>query len=210
MTVTYVERECLRCGETFTVPDWYAARDRRGLYCSRECLNASQRRKPGKCVVCGAKVDRAKRRRAQTCGRPHCVNEAKARAKRGANNPNHGKTVGVDHGKREAAAAWYAAAADRCAYCDEPGRVGIYGLHQHHIVYRQTVLLHGGDEWDVRNALTLCNRCHARHHSSVRYRLPLALLPDPAFEFAVELLRHRARAYLMARYAGPDPRLPDR
>lgn len=95
---------------------------------------------------------------------------------------------------------WFGAMAKRCASptCLSSRR----GLQQHHIVYRQQVRRSGGDEWDPRNAITLCTPCHAMHHQR-RGAFPLVLLPDEAIEFAFELLGPGAGIYLPRRYSGP-------
>lgn len=101
---------------------------------------------------------------------------------------------------------WREARRDRCEVC---GSYGQY-LTQHHVVYQQHVRDAGGDLWDVRNSLTLCDGmhgCHGRHHNRMR-PVRLTVLPDVAFEFAVELLgTGPAYEYLRRRYLGSDPRL---
>jgi hypothetical protein len=60
---------------------------------------------------------------------------------------------------------------------------------------------------DERNLVPVCNRCHARTHSGVA-RLPLWVLPDSVYEFALELLGPGpAYEWLRRRYDGGDPRL---
>ena len=96
---------------------------------------------------------------------------------------------------RDGVLRWYAAmeGVRGCASCG--GRIG---LVLHHIVYRQHVRRASGDEWDPRNALALCDPCHASHHSRQRV-LPATLLPREALAFASELLGEAAENYL-ARY----------
>jgi hypothetical protein len=49
--------------------------------------------------------------------------------------------------------------------------------------------------------------CHGAHHSGAK-RLLLTMLPDPVFEFAVELMgAGPAELYLARYYRGDDPRL---
>jgi hypothetical protein len=69
------------------------------------------------------------------------------------------------------------------------------------------VTRHGGDVWDLRNRLPAPALAHAQHTAGAA-RFPLALLPDSAFVFAVELLGP-GRAYNLLRreYAGEDARL---
>jgi 5-methylcytosine-specific restriction endonuclease McrA len=125
----------------------------------------------------------------------------------GTRNPNHrhGRRAGVR--EREGERRWYAALGDtpRCAACSGPG--GQMGIVLHHVVYRQHVRRAGGDEWDPRNALPLCNSCHSLHHHRSRI-LPIALLPDAALAFAGDLLGDAAENYLARYYAvaAVDPR----
>lgn len=80
------------------------------------------------------------------------------------------------------------------------------GIALHHVVYRQHVRREGGDEWDPRNALPLCDSCHSRHHRRSRV-IALSVLPASALEFASELLGAYAFDYLRRYYGGKDPRL---
>lgn len=80
-------------------------------------------------------------------------------------------------------------------------------VHLHHIVTRQELRRHGGDPKDERGLLPLCVRHHERHHSRFA-PLPLWVLPDAAFEFAVEVMgAGPAHSYLARFYDGGDPRL---
>lgn len=158
------------------------------------------------CTVCGESFTYKARGgfRRKTCS-PRCESEAKRqrmreRDRKGDRNPNyrHGNRAGDRD--REGERKWYVAAAARCAHptCPAPDR----SLQLHHVVYRQHVRKAGGDEWDPRNALTLCARCHLSHHRFGRV-FPLVLLPDVAIEFAFELLGPAAGIYLPRRYSGP-------
>lgn len=126
--------------------------------------------------------------------------------RKGETNPNHrhGKRAGSRD--RAGERRWYAALGRLCAGpCDSHlGRLAL-----HHVVYRQTVIREGGDPWDPRNAFTICASGHARHHHRTR-PIPLAALPDSAYEFAADLLGAEAAFnYLTRRYAGTDPRLDE-
>lgn len=79
-------------------------------------------------------------------------------------------------------------------------------LDEHHVVYRQHIRSHGGDEWNPRDALLLCAACHQSHHKRGRV-LPLVALRDENYEYAFELLGPAAYDYLRRYYAGDDPRL---
>lgn len=60
---------------------------------------------------------------------------------------------------------------------------------------------------DRRNIVPMDFDCHLAHHNASK-RLPLWVLPDSAFEFAVELMdESRAYVYLRRAYRGGDPRL---
>lgn len=60
---------------------------------------------------------------------------------------------------------------------------------------------------DKRNLVWLAFDCHMAHHDRSRV-LPLGVLPDSVFEFAVELLgAGEAFEYLRRRYWGEDARL---
>jgi hypothetical protein len=96
---------------------------------------------------------------------------------------------------------------DRLRGCRYPGCMTPFAIDQHHVVYRQEVRREGGDIWDGRNALALCDSCHSRHHARSAV-FPIAALRDENFEFARELLGGpKAYEYLRRRYAGADPRL---
>lgn len=78
----------------------------------------------------------------------------------------------------------------------------------HHVVYAQEVRRRGGNEWDGRNAMRLCDRCHGKHHGP--QRIALGRLSEANLDFAFELLGPFAYDYLRRRYTGDDPRLEDR
>ncbi len=161
------------------------------------------------CEVCGAHYlagwSQAPTRR--TCSRK-CAGIHKRQAnldRKGQANPNyrHGHRVGDRD--REGERRWYQALASKCANPNCPQQ-GHY-LILHHIIYRQHIRRAGGDLWDTRNAMTLCNSCHGRYHNAV-IKLPLSILPATALTFAVELLgAGPAINYLQRHYAGTDRRL---
>ena len=60
---------------------------------------------------------------------------------------------------------------------------------------------------DKRNLVSLAWDCHLAHHNA-KPRLPLAVLPDSCFEFALEVLgAGPAWSYMRRHYSGGDPRL---
>lgn len=84
---------------------------------------------------------------------------------------------------------------------------GQRAVHRHHAIYRQHVSQHGGSLKDERNLVHVAFDCHGAHHSGAK-RLLLSMLPDPVFEFAVELMgAGPAELYLARYYRGDDPRL---
>lgn len=81
-------------------------------------------------------------------------------------------------------ATWGATARTRpCAVCGS--RTLVQG---HHVIYAQHLKREGlrGFLWDLRNQLSLCAVCHARHHQAVA-RVPRDLLTVNNHEFAAEL-----------------------
>lgn len=101
-----------------------------------------------------------------------------------------------DPGWRE----WHEPTYGRCEAC---GAAGL--LIRHHVVLEQHVRSHGGDPWDLANSLLLgayACRCHSEHHAATR-RLSLALLPDAALAFAVDLLGEQPAAIYLRRYYAP-------
>lgn len=73
--------------------------------------------------------------------------------------------------------------------CEEPLT---YHWHAHHVVYRQHVEAHGGNVWDTRNAMRLCNRlphdCHRTKHHNRKAPVPMSVVRDETIEFAVEVM----------------------
>lgn len=89
-----------------------------------------------------------------------------------------------------------------CERCGRRGRV-----ERHHLIRSQVVSRHHGDVYDPRNRLVLCPACHPDGPRGSA-RLPIAAVPDSAFEFAAELLGP-GKAYNELRrfHEGEDPRL---
>jgi 5-methylcytosine-specific restriction endonuclease McrA len=140
-----------------------------------------------------------------------CAAELKRRrggdARKGEKNPNWRGGSRKDVRDRAGERLWYANPGTACVSCGALwGDRAERALNRHHAVYRQHVRREGGDEWDARNAVTLCTSCHSSHHHRGRV-LPLVLLPDSVYAFACELMGAAAYDYLRRRYAGEDPRL---
>ena len=91
-----------------------------------------------------------------------------------------------------------------CQCCGKPSR----RLVGHHVTYRQQIRqTPNGLMWDIRNRMVLDQECHEKHHNRSRV-IPLATLPDSAYEYAADLLGpEKAFEYLRRRYAGDDPKL---
>lgn len=97
-----------------------------------------------------------------------------------------------------------AARAQRC--CAKCGKTGS-DFEAHHVVERQYLRINGLPQFDAWNALRLCHDCH-RKHTIRSERLPMALLTDENFRYAVHILGpDRADLQLHRWYEGTDPRL---
>ena len=89
----------------------------------------------------------------------------------------------------------------RCAVCCAEGMV-----RRHHIIREVDVRRLGGPPWALENGLwvgldTTC-QCHRRHHDAFK-RIPLAVVPDSAIGFAIDLFGDElaAAVYLAQVYA---------
>ena len=56
--------------------------------------------------------------------------------------------------------AWKCPRYGRCQNC---GLIDDRPLHGHHVIERQAFVRAGLDEWDLRNRMNLCERCHFEH-----------------------------------------------
>ena len=164
------------------------------------------------CLICGEVfVARAGQVR-KTCSRKcaSALKRSRGGADRmGAANPNY--RTGVRSGVHDRAGEerWRAALGTRCMApdCQTPDGTGVQPLFLHHVCYRQHVRRAGGDVWDPRNAFTICNSCHSRHHQRTRI-LSVSVLPDAALGFAFALFGPYAVDYLRRYYLDDgDPRL---
>lgn len=169
-----VELTCQHCSKCFLARASDVSRGRK--FCSRDCFNLSG----------VAQSERARHRRSK----------ATAATRKGGGNPafRHGGRAGVRDrpGERR-----FQSGQTVCQHprCDGTSDV----LHQHHVIYRQHVRDQGGDEWNPDNALSLCARCHGRHHRRGAV-LPVAALRDENIQFAVALLGPAAVVYLSRYY----------
>jgi ribosomal protein S14 len=87
--------------------------------------------------------------------------------------------------------AWWEAVAKNkpCAVCGRPDRV-----QGHHVLSQQVLRRHarrfGYDAlallWDPRNGIPVCERDHSAHTGAMK-RIPLAVIPAPALDFADEI-----------------------
>lgn len=92
--------------------------------------------------------------------------------------------------------AWHRAtlADGVCACCGLRGQ-----MHGHHAVSRQHVRKRGGDEWDLRNRLSLRPACHMAHHAG--RKIDQSKLRPENVAFARELLGEAAQEYLDRHYS---------
>ncbi|MDQ4130850.1 MAG: hypothetical protein M3133_07675 [Actinomycetota bacterium] len=100
----------------------------------------------------------------------------------------------------------FAAAARARQSCQRPGCAGEGPYEAHHVIYGCDLRAAGRAVFHPHNALGLCSRCHADHHTG-RRTLPIAALTDANLAYALAVLGDEARAYLAARYDGEDVRL---
>lgn len=93
---------------------------------------------------------------------------------------------------------------------------GRRSANRHHVIYRQHLReraerRHDGTSFralvaDERNLVAMAFGCHQDHHARSR-PLPMRLLPDSVFEFAIEVLGFGPSYQYLARYyGGSDPR----
>jgi hypothetical protein len=106
-------------------------------------------------------------------------------------------------------ASFYAAAQVQrvCAVCKKVTR----NWEAHHVVQKQRCRVEGAPLHSPDDALRLCARepgaCHERHTSGID-RVPLSCLRDENIAFAHAALgAGPAYVYLIAQYAGTDPRV---
>lgn len=218
MRTTY-PKECPQCGETF------AARTTLAKYCSRKCTamaRAAQgyprrdgpRDKWGRlgivksCTVCGTEfiVPANESLTRKTCSRAcsALAKRGKLAERKGAANPAYRSGARSGINDRQGQRRWRSALQE---VCTAPGCTTPTGnrlpLFLHHVCYRQHVVRAGGDIWDPRNAMTICNACHASHHKRGRVLL-VTSLPDSAIEFGFELFGDAALDYFRRYYVDDD------
>lgn len=70
---------------------------------------------------------------------------------------------------------------------------------QHHVVYRQHVRQAGGDEWDPRNSMSLCQPHHVDHHSRTDV-IALASISQETWAFAQDTFGVGPAEMYFARY----------
>lgn len=142
-------RTCEQCGTSFYATQSQIKRGAR--FCTQRCMG-DERKRERICSVCGARwvnPDGHRSRTRTTCS-DACERAAKARGKKGPLNPNW------------AEGGWLGARGERCVVCGTT-----HPLHLHHIISRQQLRRVDGNVSDPRNALTLCDRCHAQHHAKM-------------------------------------------
>lgn len=74
--------------------------------------------------------------------------------------------------------------------CQHPRCANAQGAwHAHHVIYEQVVERHGGDKYDTRNAMRLCNpKCHLDRQHGRQDPVPMSVVRCETIEFAVELM----------------------
>lgn len=191
--------------------------------CSPKCQSAYRRQRAGerpprpwtrfdlKCEGCGRTWTYAKPPSTsylpKACS-PQCRADLKRRGngdRRGRRNPAYKK------GDRVGWHEWIATREDLCAVCGRSrtgvGKKNSGRLEIHHAIYDQHIRAAGGNRYDTRAGMTVCARCHKRHHLR-SVVIPLVVVPDAVFGFASELFgAEGAYEYLRRYYAGEDPRL---
>ncbi len=181
--------ECLFCGKEFyVVPGYIGAK-----YCSKSCSNRGREKKArssfAKCEVCYATLPLGSQRK--TCGQ-ECRNELVRRGKLGRKNPMY------RNGSAEDKARWRTARMSKCQVCPSSER-----LHQHHVVYAQSVEDYGGDINDPRNSFTVCHSCHGSQHGhDDQAKIMVEELSGDNWRFAIELLGVYAFDYIYKHYLG--------
>lgn len=91
----------------------------------------------------------------------------------------------------------------RWGRCENCGWIAVVPLHGHHVVARQVLARAGLNQWDERNKMSLCPRCHFEHEYGMENRkIGLEKVPERALAFAVDVLgEDQAAEYLQRHYA---------
>ena len=173
---------------------------------SKRCRSCAEKAKhpeqiERECVICG--TTRTLRRSDAALGRgkycsPKCQAEGYRQTRKGPGNPawRGGTRRPVEKG------AWDARLRRECELCGSKDRI-----RNHHIIYAQHVRKRGGNEWDPRNAISLCISCHARQHSGTSFRILVCDLPDEFWPFGKELLGDALWDYLARHYDDGNTKL---
>lgn len=175
-------------------------------FCSLDCLRAYEHeRRKRTCIACG-------RRFIQTgtfgkvcsfdCERtltdrpdhlpPPRIPKSRRRNRLRRNRPAHWSSEST----------WKKGRAKACALCGDRSR-----LTQHHVVYRQHVISHGGDPYDPANSMTLCFACHDRHHNGGPWRIAVSSLTEGHLDFAAQLMGPATLHYWPRHYDDDAPDL---
>lgn len=96
--------------------------------------------------------------------------------------------------RKRAPKRWREGREGQCARCRRRS-----GLHPHHVFYEQHVEDAGGDVWDPRNRLMLCEDHHLNHHGRGDV-VPLDVIPDRALAFGVEVFGMAGAVAYLQRY----------
>lgn len=197
-----VEATCPDCGGKRNIK-WWSTKPQSKLCTSCANNRRYEARVERSCSVCGtvrslrrSEVDRGW---GKYCS-PKCQHEGYRRTRKGSSNPawKGGTRRPADRPK------WDARLRSNCELCGSDDRI-----RNHHIIYAQHVRKRGGDEWDPRNAISLCISCHARQHSGTSFRILVCDLPGEFWSFGKELLGDALWDYLARHYDDGNTKLED-
>lgn len=195
MTGCYkVEATCPDCGNTREIV-WQSTKPqkRRCGSCARKKANSIVERS---CAACGTTIRIYRSAVARGQGK-YCSKQCAGRSRKGLRSPRW-------EGHTKKRAAWDARLRRECEICGDVDRV-----RNHHIIYAQHVRKRDGDEWDPRNAISLCMSCHSRHHSGTSFRILVCDLPQDFWAFGNELLGDALWDYLARHYDDGNSKLED-
>lgn len=97
-------------------------------------------------------------------------------------------------------AAWKQVRYGRCENC---GELSNWPLHGHHCLARQKLALLGLSQFDSRNRMDLCDRCHFEHEFGQENRkIPVERIPERALAYMVDMLGEAGAADYSKRHYG--------
>jgi hypothetical protein len=94
--------------------------------------------------------------------------------------------------------AWKRPRYGRCQNC---GLIDDRPLHGHHVLARQKLAQMGLPEFDPRNRMDLCDKCHMNHEfGQANRKIKIERVPVHALEFVLEALGEGGSAAYLARH----------